>query len=163
VERVLPRKEWIKTLPHAVVASCVLLLDPEERILLLRYAEGQPSAGTWWLPGGMLDHGEDPLTAVGRELYEETGIALDQPPRFIGYDHRADVKGTGPVIDFYFYGGELTVDQRIRHSPEHDQDGFFPLDELETTPLTAHLPTLTALHTAARSGTVVCLRDGRPM
>ncbi|MGI5375242.1 NUDIX hydrolase [Streptomyces sp. CA-251387] len=163
MERVLPREEWIKTLPQAVVASCVLLLDPDGRILLLRYAEGRPSAGTWWLPGGMLEHGEDPPAAARRELYEETGIILDQPLRFLGYDHRADMKGTGPVVDFFFHGGTLPAGQTIRRSPEHDQDGLFSLPELNTTPLTAHLPTLTALHTAARSGSVVCLREGRPL
>jgi len=163
VPRVLPRAEWVKTLPQTIVASCVLLLDSEDRILLLRYAESQPGAGTWWLPGGMLDHGEDPVTAAHRELREETGIVLTQEPRFLGYDHRADVKGTGPVIDFFFHGGRIAADQQIRHSPEHDQHGFFSLFQLGTTPLTAALPTLTALHTAARSGAVVCLREGKPV
>jgi 8-oxo-dGTP pyrophosphatase MutT (NUDIX family) len=163
VERVLPREEWVKTLPQAIVGACVLLLDDEDRVLLLRYAEGQPSAGTWGLPGGMLDHGEDPLSAAQRELHEETGIVLDHPPRFLGYDHRADVRGTGPVIDFFFYGGTLAAGQRISRSPEHDKDGLFALNELHTTPLTSHPPTLTALHTAARSGTVVCLREGEPL
>lgn len=163
MERVLPREEWIRTLPQAVAASCVLLLDPAGRILLLRYAQGQPCAGAWWLPGGMLDHGEDPSTAARRELYEETGIVLDEPLRFLGYDHRADVQGTGPVIDFFFHGGTLAAGQSVRRSPEHNDDGLFSLPELETTPLAAQLPTLTALHTAAHSGTVVCLREGQPL
>ncbi|MEV5429016.1 NUDIX hydrolase [Streptomyces sp. NPDC052701] len=159
---VLPHAEWVKTLPQAVVASCVLLLDREDRILLLRYAGAQPGAGTWWLPGGMLDHGEDPVGAARRELYEETGIALDRDPRFLGYDHRADVKGTGPAIDFFFYGGVLAAGQTVRRSPEHDRDGLFTPTDLAALPLTAPLPVLTALHAAARAGTVVCLREGRP-
>ncbi|GAB2751879.1 NUDIX hydrolase [Streptomyces bullii] len=160
---VLPREEWIKTLPQAIVASCVLLLDAEDRILLLRYAAGQPGAGTWGLPGGMLDHGEDPVGAARRELHEETGIVLDDDPRLLGYDHRADVNGTGPVIDFYFHGGVLPAGQAIRRSAEHDAHGLFRLSELETAPLTSRPPTLLALHTAARSGTVVCLREGQPL
>jgi ADP-ribose pyrophosphatase YjhB (NUDIX family) len=160
---VLPRAEWIKTLPQTVVASCVLLLDPRDRLLMLRYAPGQPGAGTWWLPGGMLDHGEDPVGAAVRELHEETGLRLDRPPRLIGFDHRADVKGTGPVLDFFFHGGTLTGREPVRRSPEHDRDGFFSLSELPAASLTAHRSTLTALLAAARSGTVVCLREGRPV
>jgi ADP-ribose pyrophosphatase YjhB (NUDIX family) len=158
----LPRDEWVKTLPQTIVASCVLLLDSEDRILLLRYAGDQPGAGLWGLPGGMLDHGENPVGAAHRELCEETGIVLDIPLRFIGYDHRADVKGTGPVIDFYFHGGRIAPGQTVGLSSEHDQDGLFALAHLESTPLTIPLAALTALHTAALTGTVVCLQEGVP-
>ncbi|MGW0609902.1 NUDIX hydrolase [Streptomyces sp. NPDC002788] len=163
VPLVLPRAEWVKTLPQTIVASCVLLLDAEDRILLLRYAGGQPAAGLWGLPGGMLDHNEDPVGAACREVREETGIVLDRTPRIIGYDHRADVQGTGPVIDFYFYGGRLPASLSVRRSTEHDDDGLFALDELGSTALMPPLPALTALHTAALTGSVVCLREGRPV
>lgn len=159
---VLPRAEWVKTLPQTVVASCVLLLDAEDRMLLLRYAESQPGAGLWGLPGGMLDHGEDPLGAACREVCEETGIVLAGPPRLIGYDHRADVKKTGPVIDFYFYGGRLPSGLSVRRSSEHDDDGLFALADLESARLSTPLPALTALHRAALAGSVVCLREGLP-
>ncbi|PNG23681.1 NUDIX hydrolase [Streptomyces cahuitamycinicus] len=162
VQRVLPRDEWVKTLPQTVVASCVLLLDAEDRFLLLRYADGQPAAGLWGLPGGMLDHGEDPAGAARRELHEETGICLEGDLRFIGYDHRADVLGTGPVLDFYFHGGRIPAGQPVRRSSEHDHHGLFALAALESMPLATGLPTLTALLTAARTGTVVCLREGLP-
>jgi 8-oxo-dGTP pyrophosphatase MutT (NUDIX family) len=162
VPRVLPRAEWVKTLPQAIVASCVLLLDPQDRILLLRYAPGQPGAGLWGLPGGMLDHGEDPLSAACREVWEETGIVLDGTPRFLGYDHRADVKGTGPVIDFYFHGGRLAAAPDVRRSGEHDDHGLFALDDLGSTALLPQLRALPALHAAALAGTVVQLREGLP-
>lgn len=57
----IPREEWVKTQPQALVASCVMLLDDQDRMLLLRYGPGQEGAsGTWWLPGGMVDEGENP-------------------------------------------------------------------------------------------------------
>ncbi|KPI33093.1 NUDIX hydrolase [Actinobacteria bacterium OV450] len=159
----IPREEWIKTLPQTVVASCVLLLDPDGRVLLLRHGPGTPMSGRWWLPGGMLDHGEDPWAAARRETSEETGVELADVPRLIGTDHRVDAENTGPVIDYFFHGGVHTGERPIRLSDEHDRHAFKHLDDLRETPLAAGLLTLTALHTAARSGTTVYLREGRPL
>jgi ADP-ribose pyrophosphatase YjhB (NUDIX family) len=46
-----------------------------DRLLCVRLAPGQPSAGAWTLPGGGVDFGEDPEATVLRELEEETGLA----------------------------------------------------------------------------------------
>ncbi|MET7286621.1 NUDIX hydrolase [Streptomyces sp. NPDC005573] len=160
----MPREEWIRTQPQALVASCVLVLDRRDRLLLLRYGPNQPDHGRWWLPGGMLDHGEDPSTAACRELDEETGIRLDAAPRLIGIDHRADVCGTGPVLDCYFYGGIREDLHLVRLSSEHDGHGLFAPDELGDAPLApSHAATLRVLHAAAVSGSVACLREGRPV
>ncbi|MFF4835924.1 NUDIX hydrolase [Streptomyces sp. NPDC001315] len=159
----MPREEWVRTQPQALIAACVLVLDGDGHILLLRYAPGQPNSGNWWLPGGMLDHGEDPWTAARREMREETGIELGSEPALIGIDHRVDVLGTGPVLDCFFHGGTLADDVPVRLSSEHDRHDWFALGELHNTPLAAQLPTLAALHSAAAGGTVVCLREGRPL
>jgi 8-oxo-dGTP diphosphatase len=45
-----------------------------ERILCCRLAPGEPSPGSWTLPGGGIDFGERPEDAVARELEEETGL-----------------------------------------------------------------------------------------
>jgi len=45
-----------------------------ERILCCRLAPGEPSPGSWTLPGGGIDFGERPEDAVVRELEEETGL-----------------------------------------------------------------------------------------
>ncbi|MEU9052575.1 NUDIX hydrolase [Streptomyces sp. NPDC048384] len=159
----VPREEWIKTQPQALIASCVMLLDSQGRILLVRYGPGQPMAGDWWLPGGMLDHGEDPCAAARRETYEEIGVELRSAPRLIGIDHRVDVCGTGPVLDCFFDGGTLAEGTPIRLSPEHDQYAFVSLDELQDVQTAADVRTLTALHAAVTSGTAVCMREGEPV
>ncbi|MFJ8201397.1 NUDIX hydrolase [Streptomyces sp. NPDC096152] len=152
----------MKTQPQALLAACVVVLDEAGRVLLLRYGPGQPAAGAWWLPGGMLDHGEDPWTAARREMREETGIELGPVPLLIGVSHRVDVLGTGPVLDCFFHGGTLPgeSDTAVRLSPEHDGHGWFDLADLPGTPLAGSLPTLTALRAAALGGTPVCLREG---
>jgi ADP-ribose pyrophosphatase YjhB (NUDIX family) len=55
-----------------VAAYAVILRD--DRILLSRLAPSVTSEELWTLPGGGLDHGEDPRDAVIREIKEETGL-----------------------------------------------------------------------------------------
>ncbi|WP_017586298.1 NUDIX hydrolase [Nocardiopsis ganjiahuensis] len=54
-------------------ASYGIVTDPAGRVLLSRIAEGFPGAGTWHLPGGGVDTGEDVRAALRREVLEETG------------------------------------------------------------------------------------------
>jgi ADP-ribose pyrophosphatase YjhB (NUDIX family) len=54
-------------------AGRVVLLDPDDRVLLMRYDDGPPNGIHWSTPGGGLNPGEDYGTAARRELAEETG------------------------------------------------------------------------------------------
>ncbi|MFD7627553.1 NUDIX hydrolase [Streptomyces sp. NPDC059851] len=55
--------------------SRVILLDPEDRILLLHgFEPDEPSVDWWFTPGGGLEGGESREQAALRELAEETGI-----------------------------------------------------------------------------------------
>lgn len=55
--------------------SRLVLLDPEDRILLMHGFEPEDPASTWWFtPGGGLEGDETREQAALRELAEETGI-----------------------------------------------------------------------------------------
>ncbi len=54
-------------------AARVILLDPQDRVLLMRYDDGRPNGVHWSTPGGGLDPGECYQDAASRELAEETG------------------------------------------------------------------------------------------
>ena len=47
--------------------------------ILLIQRKYPPMQGCWGLPGGFVERDEDPLTAVLRELEEETGLIGDNP------------------------------------------------------------------------------------
>ena len=51
-----------------------------DRVLLVRAAPYLTVAGQWFLPGGGLDHGEDPIDGLRREFLEETGLAITPGP-----------------------------------------------------------------------------------
>lgn len=62
------------------------LIIQDARILLCRISDHLPSdAGSWTLPGGGIDFGEDPVDAMVREVNEETGLAV-RPLGIAGID-----------------------------------------------------------------------------
>jgi ADP-ribose pyrophosphatase YjhB (NUDIX family) len=76
-------------------AARVILVDPDERVLLMRYDDGPPNGSHWATPGGGLNPGEEYPAAAVRELAEETGwtdIALlaqvHQRTHVMGYADR---------------------------------------------------------------------------
>jgi 8-oxo-dGTP pyrophosphatase MutT (NUDIX family) len=52
-----------------------LLLDPDDRVLLVRFVNPETAEEFWATPGGGLDPGEELEDGLRRELREETGLA----------------------------------------------------------------------------------------
>jgi ADP-ribose pyrophosphatase YjhB (NUDIX family) len=59
--------------PRLRRAGRVIVLDPQDRVLLFRYDDGPPNGRHWSTPGGGLNEGEDYRAGARRELAEETG------------------------------------------------------------------------------------------
>jgi 8-oxo-dGTP diphosphatase len=57
-----------------VLVSAAALVDADGRILLAQRPAGKSMAGLWEFPGGKVNPGETPETALIRELMEELGI-----------------------------------------------------------------------------------------
>ena len=83
--------------PMTTVESArALLVDPRDRVLLMRLASGrvalEPTASrqTFWLtPGGSLQWGESFENALLREIFEETGLRLSHPmPTALTFEER---------------------------------------------------------------------------
>src|SRR5579883_726757 len=78
------------SLPVILVAA-VALVDADGRVLLAQRPSGKSMAGLWEFPGGKVDAGETPETALVRELKEELGIDISAgclaAIGFVSYDY----------------------------------------------------------------------------
>ncbi len=73
-----------------------LVYDSQGRLLLVLRAH-EPARGTWSVPGGRVEPGEDAAAAVAQELREETGLG-DAQGGWRGWWHRAAPGGGTFVI-----------------------------------------------------------------
>lgn len=63
---------------RTVIVVAAVLVDIDGRVLVAQRPEGKAMAGLWEFPGGKLEPGELPETALVRELREELGIDLTE-------------------------------------------------------------------------------------
>jgi 8-oxo-dGTP diphosphatase len=61
-----------------VLVAAVALVDVDGRVLISRRPEGKQLAGLWEFPGGKVEQGERPETALIRELKEELSIDVTE-------------------------------------------------------------------------------------
>lgn len=58
-----------------ILTAKVFVINKDGLILAIRRSKTDPRRPlTWDLPGGVVEHGEDPTETAGRELTEETGL-----------------------------------------------------------------------------------------
>jgi 8-oxo-dGTP diphosphatase len=108
----------MRDLQVGVTARSLVFNDQSQMLIVKRSSTDQLSPGTWDLPGGRLEHGEDVTAAVARETQEEVGIGLRAPKLiFATSDMRDDVTKT-----WVFYTEVIGPDwDSIELSDEHDE------------------------------------------
>ncbi len=70
--------------PRFSLSTAIYAERDDGRILLLQRAEGSAMAGQYFLPGGVVDDGEEPYEGARRELLEEAGLTVSGPMTIIG-------------------------------------------------------------------------------
>ena len=90
--------------PRRQRVAAYALLTRGAEILLARIAP-HIAADVWALPGGGVDHGEHPLDALRREIYEETGLHAE-PGRIVDVysTHFTGARPDGLVEDYHGIG-----------------------------------------------------------
>lgn len=121
-----------------------VVTDPAGRVLLSLISDGYPGAGTWHLPGGGTDWGEQPAEGLLREIYEESeqaGVVGDV--RRVGARHNPAAHGPeGTPYDWYTVRAVFdvtvptpTVPRVTEAAGSTARSRWFARDELATIPL----------------------------
>src|SRR3954452_4025528 len=127
------------------VAAYALLLrgdGADEEVLLTRMSSRTRIPGRWTLPGGGVDHGENPREALRREVLEDTGLPIDPAsPLDVHSSHFTGARADALVEDYH--GIPLIFAARLL--PESENVEPHVVEEDGTTDLAAWVPRIEAL------------------
>jgi 8-oxo-dGTP diphosphatase len=88
------------------------LIRRGNQVLIGQRPPGHTLAGQWEFPGGKIERGESPESALKRELQEELGIEADIGPlRFAATHSYGDISIMILFYDVYYWKGEPKLQQ----------------------------------------------------
>lgn len=113
------------------------VFDDDERVLMVK----ERADGRWTLPGGWVDVGESPRTAVVREVWEETGYRVEVMKLAAVYDKLRHEHPPTPDHAYLLFFLCSAVEGEATPSVETSEVAWFHLDslpELSTKRATRH-------------------------
>ena len=126
------------------IAAYGVCRDPDGRILLARASPAITLQGRWFLPGGGVKHGEDPLDSLAREIEEEAGLTVTPGPLLdVLSDVRTIPDGTNLHTVRLIYRVDSWVGTlRPEVGGTTDAVGWFTLEEVRDMPLAIYVQTV---------------------
>jgi putative (di)nucleoside polyphosphate hydrolase len=129
-------------------AGVVIVVRHPDRRRVLAF-ERSDAAGSWQLPQGGLDSGEEPIEGAWRELMEETGLGEDhvvaraEYPDWVAYEwptdimreHGRDGKRRGQIQKWFLFDA---LDPDVQPMPDGSE--FVAWQWVEPTWLIEHVP-----------------------
>ncbi|GIO39489.1 DNA mismatch repair protein MutT [Paenibacillus antibioticophila] len=122
-------RKLIGTKPLLLCGASVIIFDTQDRVLMLHRSDND----TWCFPGGAMDLGEKAEETAKREVYEETGLIINDLELFgvfsgeelhYIYPHGDEVYIVDVVYKARQYKGHVEIDN------ESKAFGFFDLSNL---------------------------------
>lgn len=122
-------KDFFKNLPRKYMAAGALFFDEQGRVLLVKptYKPG------WEVPGGVVEREESPLSAMQREVKEETSLSISQA-RALCIQYIPNFDERGDRLIFVFDGGTLSkkqIDSIVLPKDELSELRFFTTEEVQ--------------------------------
>ena len=121
-----------------MVVAGAFIFDKDNKVLMQKRSDN----GQWGFPGGFMELGESVQDTAYREVYEETGLLLEELELFGIY--------SGPKYDKTFSNGDQVSlvqisfickrfsGELVESNEESIQNKFFPLDDLPENIFTEH-------------------------
>ena len=99
------------------IAAVCALIQKDGKVLAMRRALSKDaSPGIWEAVSGRIQHGEEPLDAVRREILEETGLVVEVEPRPLSAHHA--LRAGAPMVIVYYLANWRSGE--VAMSEEHD-------------------------------------------
>ena len=93
----------MQKIPTWMPVVAAAMEDGEGRWLLQQRPPGKAHAGLWEFPGGKVETGENPRSALAREIAEELGITLDpQRMKPVGFAEGQGGTPPSPIVLFLY-------------------------------------------------------------
>ncbi|NUN11528.1 NUDIX hydrolase [Candidatus Micrarchaeota archaeon] len=117
----------------STIHKAVIIHNNRFLIVRRKEKEGDIFSSHWELPGGSVEVGEDPHTALKREVREETGLTgIKIIKQIHKYAFRHKEKTRTKFIHLCVLPGHLdSIHPEIIHSEEHDGARWVTLEEFE--------------------------------
>ncbi len=101
---------------YALIGQKCIVLNSEGKMLILQRSEKSGAGGKWSLAGGALEHGEDPIESIKREINEEARLTVANIKTF---STRSYIRETNDFVVMIGYTCDA-VSEEVTLNWEHD-------------------------------------------